>query len=90
MCSALPYELPLGNYLLAAGMAWLLFAALGGGAFFIASCFSRASLSDAFGAAWTIVAFVLDVIPVVAYVTAGVAQPVAPLLPAGNRGYRQD
>ncbi|MCO5213530.1 MAG: ABC transporter permease [Caldilinea sp.] len=62
----LPYELPLGNYLLAAGMASLLFAALGGGAFFIASCFSRAALSDAFGAAWTIVAFVLDVIPAVA------------------------
>ncbi|MCB0151587.1 MAG: hypothetical protein KDE01_28535, partial [Caldilineaceae bacterium] len=47
-------------------MASLLFAALGGGAFFIASCFSRAALSDAFGAAWTIVAFVLDVIPAVA------------------------
>ena len=33
---ALPYSLPLGNYLLAAMAAWLIFAALGGGAFFIA------------------------------------------------------
>lgn len=62
----LPYELPLANYLLAAGVAWLLFAALGGGAFLIASGFSRTSLSNAVGAAWTILAFVLDVIPLVA------------------------
>ncbi len=62
----LPYELPLGNYLLAASMAWLLFAALGGGAFLLASCFSRTALSDALGAAWTILAFVLDVIPLIA------------------------
>lgn len=62
----LAYQLPLTNYLLAALMAWFTFAALGGGAFLIASGLSRSSLSDAFGAAWTILAFVLDVIPVVA------------------------
>jgi len=62
----LPHELPLGNYLLAASMAWLLFAALGGGAFLLASYFSRSTMSDAIGAAWTIIAFVLDVIPRVA------------------------
>jgi ABC-2 type transport system permease protein len=55
--------LPLDNYLRAALMAWLIFAALGGGAFLIASCFSRTAPSDGFGAAWTIIAFVLDVIP---------------------------
>lgn len=63
---ALPYPLPLGRYLMAACMAWILFSALGGGAFLIASFFSRTSLSNAFGAAWTILAFVLDVIPLVA------------------------
>ncbi len=59
----LPVALPLAHYLLAAGVAWLLFAALGSGAFLIASCFSRTALSNALGAAWTILAFVLDVIP---------------------------
>ena len=62
----LPYALPLANYLLAATMAWTLFAALGGGAFLLASLVNRTSLSNAFGAAWTILAFVLDVIPTVA------------------------
>lgn len=72
---ALPYALPLANYLLAALMAWLTFAALGGGAFFIASWFSRTSLSNGLGAAWTIVAFVLDVVPLTA------SSPVAWLNP---------
>ena len=63
---ALPYSLPLANYLLAALAAWLIFAALGGGAFFIAAWFSRTGPSAGLGTAWTLVAFVLDVIPVVA------------------------
>jgi ABC-2 type transport system permease protein len=55
--------LPLANYGLVALMAWLIFAALGGGAFFIAACFSRTALSAGLGTAWTLVSFVLDVIP---------------------------
>jgi ABC-type transport system involved in multi-copper enzyme maturation permease subunit len=61
--SSLPYSLPLERYLLAAGTAWLIFAALGGGAFAIGSLCSRAGLSNGLGTAWTLVAFVLDVIP---------------------------
>lgn len=45
----LPVALPLAHYLLAAGVAWLLFATLGSGAFQIASCFSRTALSNALG-----------------------------------------
>jgi ABC-2 type transport system permease protein len=59
----LPYALPLTDYLLTALAAWLIFAALGGGAFFIAACFSRTALSAGLGTAWTLIAFVLDVIP---------------------------
>jgi ABC-type transport system involved in multi-copper enzyme maturation permease subunit len=60
---ALPYVLPLEGYLLAAVMAWLIFAALGGGAFLIAAFCSRTGLSAGVGTAWTLVSFVLDVIP---------------------------
>lgn len=62
----LPYALPLGNYLLAALMAWLLFGALGGGALLIASGFSRTSPAGGLAIAWTLISFVLDVIPAVA------------------------
>lgn len=62
----LPYALPLGNYLLAALMAWLLFGALGGGALLIASFFSRTSPAGGLAIAWTLISFVLDVIPAVA------------------------
>lgn len=62
----LPYALPLDRYLLAAGTAWLIFMALGGGAFAISSLCSRVGLSNGLGTAWTLVAFVLDVIPQVA------------------------
>jgi ABC-2 type transport system permease protein len=72
---ALPYELPLANYLLAAAMAWLLFAALGGGAFLIASFFSRTSTSSALAIAWTLSSFVLDVIPQVASSLIGLINP---------------
>ncbi len=63
---ALPYSLPLANYLRAALAAWLIFAALGGGAFFIAAWFSRSGPSAGLGTAWALIAFVLDVIPFIA------------------------
>jgi ABC-2 type transport system permease protein len=72
---ALSAALPLQNYLLAALAAWLIFAALGGGAFLLAACFSRTAPSAGLGSAWTLVAFVLDVIPLVA------ASPLAWLNP---------
>lgn len=62
----LPYALPLSNYLLAALMAWLLFGALGGGALLIASGLSRTSPAGGLAIAWTLISFVLDVIPAVA------------------------
>ena len=71
----LPVALPLANYLLAALLAWLVFAALGGGAFLIASLCSRTTLSAALGAAWTILAFVFDVIPFVATSLVGWINP---------------
>ncbi len=71
----LPYALPLGNYLLAALMAWLIFAALGGGAFLIASFFSRTSPAGGLAIAWTLLAFVLDVIPAVANSPVGWLNP---------------
>ena len=58
--------LPFGRYLLVAGLAWLLFGALGAGAFWISSRTGRTDLAGAFGSAWTLIAFVLDVIPQVA------------------------
>jgi ABC-2 type transport system permease protein len=62
----LPVPLPLRNYLLAALMAWLLFGALGAGALVISSLCSREPVSVGFGAAWTLAALFLDVIPAVA------------------------
>lgn len=58
--------LPFVRYALVALMAWLLFAALGAGALIISSLTSRASTSGGLGSAWTLLAFVLDVIPAVA------------------------
>lgn len=63
---ALPYALPLDHYLRAALMAWLIFGALGGGAFLIASFFSHTSVGGALAIAWTLISFVLDVIPLIA------------------------
>lgn len=71
----LPYALPLGNYLLAALMAWLLFCALGGGALLIASGFSRTSPAGGLAVAWTLISFVLDVIPAVANSPVGWLNP---------------
>jgi ABC-2 type transport system permease protein len=72
---ALPYALPLGNYLLAALMAWLVFAAMGGGALIISAWCSRSALSAGLGTAWTLIAFVLDVIPQVALSPVGWLNP---------------
>jgi ABC-type transport system involved in multi-copper enzyme maturation permease subunit len=58
--------LPLGRYGLVALVAWLLFGALGGGALIIASAASRTVVSGGVGSAWTLLAFVLDVIPSIA------------------------
>ena len=71
----LPYAPPLLAYLWAALTAWLLFAALGGGAFLIASLCSRTSVATALGVAWTLLAFVADVIPQIA------GSPIAVLNP---------
>jgi ABC-type transport system involved in multi-copper enzyme maturation permease subunit len=63
---AMPYTLPLANYGLAALMAWLIFAALGGGAFLISACFNRTAPAAGLGTAWTLLSFVLDIIPFIA------------------------
>jgi ABC-2 type transport system permease protein len=72
---ALPYTLPLAHYLLAALAAWLVFAALGGGAFLISALCSRTALSAGLGTAWTLIAFVLDVIPFIAASALGPLNP---------------
>lgn len=58
--------LPFGRYLLVAGLAWLLFGALGAGALWISSLTGRTDLAGGVGSAWTLIAFVLDVMPQVA------------------------
>ena len=64
--STLTEPLPFLRYGLVALMAWLLFAALGAGALVISSLASRTAVSSGAGSAWTLLAFVLDVIPAVA------------------------
>jgi ABC-type transport system involved in multi-copper enzyme maturation permease subunit len=71
----LPEAVPLGGYLLAAFTAWLLFGALGGGALVISAMCSRESISAGIGAAWTLVALFLDVIPGVAASPLGQLNP---------------
>ena len=72
---ALPYSPPLAGYLPVAVAAWLIFGALGGGAFFIAAWCSRTGPSAGLGTAWTLLAFVLDVIPLVANSPVGWLNP---------------
>lgn len=67
--------LPLGRFALVALVAWPLFAALGAGALVISSLASRAVTAAGLGTAWTLIAFVLDVIPALA------ASPAADLNP---------
>lgn len=71
----LDVTLPLGRYLLAAGMAWLLFAALGSGALVISAASSRGGTAAGWGSAWTLIAFALDVIPAVADSPVGILNP---------------
>ena len=58
--------LPLERFLLIAPLAWGLLAALGAGALVISSVTSRTALAGGLASAWTLAAFVLDVIPAVA------------------------
>lgn len=73
--TTLDVDLPFGHYALVAMEAWLLFCALGAGALFISSLTSRTDISGGVGSAWTLVAFVLDVIPQVANSPVGVLNP---------------
>jgi ABC-type transport system involved in multi-copper enzyme maturation permease subunit len=57
--------LPVGRFFLVALVAWPLFGALGAGALVIASVLSRGGLAGGLGTAWTLIAFVLDVIPAI-------------------------
>ncbi|MCB0186595.1 MAG: ABC transporter permease subunit, partial [Caldilineaceae bacterium] len=68
-------DLPFGRYALVALVAWLLFCALGAGALLISSCTGRTDIAGGLGSAWTLVAFVLDVIPQVANSPIGVLNP---------------
>lgn len=67
--------LPFGRYALVALMAWLLFCALGAGALCISSLTSRMDIAGGVGSAWTLAAFVLDVIPQVANLPLGLLNP---------------
>ena len=71
----LDVALPLGRYLLVAGMAWLLFGALGSGALVISALCSRGGTAAGWGSAWTLIAFALDVIPAVANSPLGMLNP---------------
>lgn len=64
--TALPLAVPLARYALVAAVAWLLFAALGAGALVISSYGSRTGRVAGIGTAWTLVTFVLDILPAVA------------------------
>lgn len=58
-------SLPLDRFFLVALVAWPLFGALGAGALIISSILSRGGLAGGLGTAWTLIAFILDVIPAV-------------------------
>lgn len=57
--------LPLDRFWLVALMAGPLFGAMGSGALVISSLLSRGGLAGGLGTAWTLISFVLDVIPAV-------------------------
>lgn len=61
--TALPGPIDPLPYLAAAGMAWLLFGALGAGALVISSWGSRTGLVGGLASAWTLISFVLDILP---------------------------
>jgi ABC-type transport system involved in multi-copper enzyme maturation permease subunit len=58
--------LPVDRYLLVIVMAWPLFTSLGGVALIVSSVSSRVGIAVAIGTIWTLVTFVLDVIPALA------------------------
>lgn len=64
--TSLPEPLQLDRYLQVAFAAWALFAALGAGALVISSCGSRTGWVVGLGSAWTLISFVLDVLPLTA------------------------
>jgi len=64
--TALSEGVALDRYALIALMAWLLFAALGTGALIISSWSTRTGLAVGLGSAWTLISFLLDVLPAVA------------------------
>ena len=66
LTTPLPQQLPLDRYLQVALAAWALFAALGAGALLISSFGSRTGRVVGLGSAWTLVSFVLDVLPATA------------------------
>jgi ABC-type transport system involved in multi-copper enzyme maturation permease subunit len=70
-----PQPLPWGRFLMVALIAWLIFASLGSGALVISSLASRAAIAAGVGSAWTLIAFVLDVIPSVANSPVGWLNP---------------
>ncbi len=64
--TTLPETVPLGRYAVVAGVAWALFAALGSGALIVSSWGNRTGRVVGIGTAWTLISFVLDVLPFVA------------------------
>lgn len=72
---ALAQPLPLRRYLLVALLAWLLFGALGAGALLISALGRRSSVVAGCASAWTLVSFVLDVLPAVADSPLGLLNP---------------
>lgn len=71
----LPDSVDVVRYLPAAITVWLLFAALGGGAFVISALARTGGAAAGWGSAWTLIAFVLDVIPAVAGARVGDLNP---------------
>jgi ABC-type transport system involved in multi-copper enzyme maturation permease subunit len=71
----LPQAVPLGSYFLIALLAWALFAALGAGAMVISSWGSNTGRVVGIGSAWTLVAFVLDVLPAITESPLGLFNP---------------
>ena len=71
----LPLAVPLDRYLMIALSAWALFAALGAGALAISSLGNRTERVVGIASGWTLVSFVLDVLPVVSESPLGVLNP---------------
>jgi ABC-2 type transport system permease protein len=66
LTTPLPEAVPLSRYAAVAGIAWALFAALGAGALIVSSWGNRTGRVVGIGTAWTLISFVLDVLPAVA------------------------